>query len=55
MEKPGDREQRRQQKKILKKIFDDYDPRRHDAFVARYKKEQEKKDLEAFLKSRGLK
>jgi hypothetical protein len=55
MKQTNDKEQRRLQKEILRGIFADYDPKRHDAFVVRYNRKQEEKDVEKYLESRGVK
>jgi hypothetical protein len=46
--------EREKQKELLKKLYPDYDARRHDAFWYRYQKEQEDKALQKYLKNRGL-
>lgn len=48
------REERRKQKDLLRGLYPDYDPRRHDAFVIRYNKQREKEALERYEKTRGI-
>ena len=45
---------RAEQKVFLRTIYPDYDPRRHDAFVQRYQKEQEAEALRAYEQERGI-
>lgn len=49
-----DREKRRQQKEMLKGLYPDYNVIHHDIFVDRYNKESEKKNLQEYMKNRGL-
>ena len=46
---------RKEQKEFLKKIYPDYDARRHDAFVYRYEKEIEKTRIQEYMKNRNIK
>jgi len=43
------------QKEILKKIYSDYDPKYHDAFVLKYTKTLEKQSLDNYMKNRNIK
>ena len=49
-----DRTERRVQKEFLKKLYIDYDPRRHDAFVRIYNNAEENKRLKEYQKNRGI-
>jgi len=54
MQITDNREERAKQKEILRTIYPDYDPKRHDAFVHRYSLEQDKKALQEYMKERGI-
>ena len=47
-------EKRQKQKEFLKKYYFDYDPKRHDAFVIRYQKEQQADAEYRYRVDRGL-
>lgn len=49
-----DREERRNQKDILRAKYPNYDPKRHDAFVIKYNQEEDKKALSGYEKERGI-
>lgn len=48
------REERQKQKDILKARYPDYNPIHHDAFVDRYNRDNDKAQLETFMKNRGI-
>jgi hypothetical protein len=48
-------DERDKQKEMLRKKYSDYNPVRHDAFVARYNKEQDVNAQELYRKERGVK
>ncbi len=48
------KEETQKNKEILKRIYRDYDPKYHDAFVLRYNKELEKKALAEYEKNRKI-
>lgn len=50
----SDPEERRKQKELLRGLYPDYDPKRHDAFVARYNAEEDKKNTNQYMKNRGI-
>lgn len=48
------REERRQQRDILKELYPDYNPVRHDVYVIRYNKEQDAAALKEYMIRRGV-
>ena len=55
MERTWDKEKRGKQKEILKLMYPDYDPKRHDSFVERYNKEVERKRVDRYMDARKIK
>ena len=45
---------RQAEKTFLRTRYPDYDPRHHDAFVLRYRGEQERAQLHAYERARGI-
>ena len=45
---------KKEQKKFLKELYDDYDPKYHDAFVIRYNKDMDKKQTKRYMEYRGI-
>lgn len=54
MKQGADKEERREQKELLKSIYADYDPKRHDVFVGRYNQEIDKRNLANYMKNRNI-
>ena len=54
MEITFDREQRREQKTILKSIYADYDAKKHDVFVIKYNKDADKHNTIEYMNNRGI-
>lgn len=50
----SDREKRRAEKELLSRIYPDYDPRYHDAFVIRYRKELQARAERKYRNNRGI-
>ncbi len=50
----NNREMRKQQKEKLRLLYDDYDPKRHDAFVIRYNQDIDKEALKQYSLNRGI-
>ncbi len=48
------KEERHMQRKLLSRLYPDYDAKRHDAFVIRYNADREKEALEKFHRTFGL-
>ena len=46
---------KRRQRTILEKQYPDYDPKYHDAFVIRFNKEHDTKNLLDYMAARGIK
>jgi len=46
--------ERRMQKKLLRRLYSDYDPKRHDAFVIRYNADREREAILAYMRARGI-
>lgn len=55
MDMTSDREERREQRKILQKTFKHYLPIHHDAFVAEYNRLIETDRLNEYMRARGIK
>jgi len=49
----NDKDERREQKEMLRHIYQDYDARRHDAFVFRYNQEMEAQLQESYWMNRA--
>lgn len=54
MEQGANKETRKEQKEILKELYADYNPIRHDVFVDRYNSEVDKKSLNDYMINRGI-
>jgi hypothetical protein len=54
MRMTNDPGERGKQKEMLRGLYPDYDPKHHDAFVARYNKEEDKKNTAEYMKNRGI-
>jgi hypothetical protein len=50
----NNKEERKEQKEVLKNLYPDYIPTRHDAFVMRYNTEKEKEALKDYMVDRGI-
>jgi hypothetical protein len=50
----SDREERREQKEVLRSLYPDYNPKYHDMFVIRFNKEQDKNNLHNYMVNRQL-
>ena len=47
--------ERAEQREILQRLYQDYNPVRHDVFVSRYNSEVERERLTAYEANRGIK
>lgn len=54
MEIGADKSTRAAQRRVLKTLYNDYNPVRHDVFVIRYNQEQDRRALQRFLRGRGV-
>ena len=54
MKQGANKEERMEQKQILKNLYDDYNPVRHDVFVERYNRELANKALNNYMINRGI-
>lgn len=50
----SNREERKEQKAMLRALYDDYNPVHHDYFVERYNKDQDKDAITQYMKNRGI-
>lgn len=50
----SNREERKEQKNILKGKYNDYDPRYHDAFIVRFNADTDKKDIQEYMINRNI-
>jgi len=49
-----DKQEKLAQKHLLKRLYYDYDPRHHDAFVLMYNKDCENRRLREYMENRGI-
>jgi hypothetical protein len=54
MKSGGNKEERKAQKEVLRSLYKDYNPIRHDVFVDRFIKEAEDKAIQEYMKNRGI-
>lgn len=54
MEMTNNKDERKKQREILKRIYPDYYAPRHDAFVLRFNDKIEAEKLQEYMKNRGL-
>ena len=50
----GNKEERKEQRKILEKMFKDYSPIHHSVFVDKYNKIIETERLDNYMRNRGI-
>ena len=51
---PKDSKEKIKQREVLKKIFIDYDPKYHDAFIIKFNKRQDDKAINNYMYNRYI-